>query len=265
MFLFYLDESGNTGSDLSSVDQPIHWLLTLGVSPQGVRSIEQAMSALALRYFRSRARQPKFEFHGNHIFSGRGECRLIAPAHRVTLYGELVSLVGMHGGRLFIRGIHKARHAERANEKGYEPEHPHKLAFQFLIERLDAFLEDQQPKDEIQASSPPPVLGLIVADEQKEVDRVIIRSFAFWRSHGTGLGFRARDLHYLLDTVHYVPSHDSWLIQLADCLAFLRSRYARVLRSTGPRKENWSQSERAVVRLWREMCQPYVVSGLVWP
>jgi hypothetical protein len=265
MFFFYLDESGNTGNDLASEDQPIHWLVTLGVSPQGVRSIEQGMSALALRYFRARARLPEFEFHGSHIFSGRGECRDLAPAKRVTLYGELVSQVGQHGGRLFVRGIDKAGHAKRAREKGYVPEHPHKLAFRYLIERLDEWLENQQPEDEILEEGFPPVYGLIVADEQKEVDREIIQSFAFWRDHGTGLGYRARDIYYLLDTVHYVPSQDSWLIQLADCLAYLQGRYARVLRESGPREENWTKSERAVVRLWREKCQPHVESDVVWP
>ncbi|MGD2120689.1 MAG: DUF3800 domain-containing protein [Gemmatimonadota bacterium] len=237
----------------------------MAVSPQSVRSIEEGMSALSLRYFGARARHPEFEFHGSHLFQGRGECRDLTPAQRVSLYREIVSLIGRNQGRLFVRGIDKAEHAERAKERSYQPEHPHKLAFRYLIERIDEWLEARQPEGKSLEEGSSPVFGLIVADEQKEVDREIIQSFAFWRDHGTGPGYRARGIHYLLDTVHYVRSQDSWLIQLVDCLAFLRNRYARIIRESGCREETWSRSEKTVVRLWRENCQPHVETERVWP
>lgn len=265
MFFFYLDESGNTGIDLASTDQPIHWLVTLGVSPHALRTMEREMSELALSHFPARARLPEFEFHGSHIFAGRGECRGLSPARRIALYGELVSQVGRHGGRIFVRGIHKGGHASRAREKGYAPEHPHKLAFRYLVERLDEWLEEQQPDGEARKKGTSPVYGLVVADEQKEVGREIMRSFAHWRDRGTGPGYRARDIHYLLDTVHHVPSKDSWLIQLVDCVAYLRNRSSRVFRESGPREEKWTKSDREVVRLWREHCRPHVESAVVWP
>jgi hypothetical protein len=265
MFFFYLDESGNTGSDLASTDQPIHWLVTLGVSPHAFRSMEREISEIALSHFPDRARLPEFEFHGGHIFAGRGECKGLSPARRIALYGELVSQVGRHGGRLFVRGIHKAGHARRATEKGYAPEHPHKLAFRYLVERLDEWLEGQQPDGEARKKGALPVYGLVVADEQKEVGREIMRSFAHWRDRGTGPGYRARDLRYLLDTVHHVPSRSSWLIQLVDCIAYLRNRCSRVLRESGPRERDWTKSDREVVRLWREHCRPHVESAVVWP
>ncbi len=265
MIFFYLDESGNTGIDLASMDQPIHWLVTLGVSPHAFRSMEQEISELALSHFPARARLPEFEFHGSHIFAGRGECRGLSPARRIALYDGLVSQVGRHGGRLFVRGIHKAGHARRAREKGYAPEHPHKLAFRYLVERLDEWLEGQQRDGEARKNGASPVYGLVVADEQKEVGREIMRSFAHWRDRGTGQGYRARDIRYLLDTVHHVPSRDSWLIQLVDCVAYLRNRCSRVFRESGPREEDWTQSDREVVRLWREHCRPHVESAVIWP
>ena len=177
MYFLYRDESGNTGSDLTSLEQPVHWLVSIGDSPQSVRSIEQGMSAQSLRYFRARARLPKFEFHGSHLFQGRGECRDLTPPQRVALYREIVSLIGWHHGRLFIRGIDKAAHAKRAKERSYRPEHPHKLATS---------------------------------------------------SSGLTSGWR--------------PVNES-----------------------GWREENWTRSEKAVVRLWRENCQPHVETERVWP
>jgi len=78
----------------------------------------------------------------------------------------------------------------------------------YLIERLDEWLEAQQP-----AEGAPPVYGLIAVDEQREIGREIVESFAFWRDYGTDHGYRTRDILYFLDCVHFLPSHDSWLIQ----------------------------------------------------
>lgn len=264
MYFFYTDESGNTGADLRSTVQPIHWIVALCITPPAARQVEDAMSALALRYFRDRAREPDFEFHGSEIFSGRGDCRDLTPTQRVSLYGELVSLVAEHSCRLFVRGIHKQRHKRRADERGYVPEHPHTLGFRYLVERLDEWLEEHQPEQDIFEGAPPEY-GLIVADEQAEVDREIVERFAFWRNHGTRQGYRAREIYYFIDTVHYVPSHDSWLIQLVDCVAYLRNRYARVLRESGYQDEGYSQSERAIVRLWQDYCQTQVEVDQVWP
>lgn len=130
----------------------------------------------------------------------------------------------------------------------------------YLIERLDEWLEAQQP-----AEGAPPVYGLIAVDEQREIGREIVESFAFWRDYGTDHGYRTRDILYFLDCVHFLPSHDSWLIQSADCVAFIRNRYSRVMRTKGALDDAWGESDRAVVQMWRTHCQPHVVDDRVWP
>lgn len=141
---------------------------------------------------------------------------------------------------------------------GEPPVHPHRLAFMYLLERIDESLDRAQPEGES-------LFGLVVADEQKEMDREIVQRFADWRDAGTRFGERTRELRYLLDTIHYVPSQDSWLIQLVDCVAYVRSRYGRVLRERGTREEAYTASEQAVVRLWRENCAEWVASDEYWP
>lgn len=264
MYLFYVDESGNTGTNLDTPDQPVHWIVAIGITPVALKAIEADMLALALRTFRSRARAADFEFHGSHIFQGNGDCAGLAPADRVRLYDELLSLVGEHDCKLFIQGIEKARHKARATAHGYVPWHPHRLGFMYLLERIDEWLEDEQPEPTLFGAPASPLYGLIVADEQKEVDRDIVQRFAFWREAGTDFG-SYRELRYLIDTVHYVPSHDSWLIQLADCVAYLRNRVDRLRRAKGSDKTKYTPSEAAVDRLWRDYCQPKVVREYLWP
>ena len=144
------------------------------------------------------------------------------PRSGVDLYRQLLSVVPQHNLQVFVRGIHKKRHRNRAVRRRYSPDHPHRLGFMFLVERIDRWLEEIQPD----GPEDRPLYGLLVADEQRSVERDIIESLPHWRESGTDFGFRK--IRYLLDTLHTVPSHDSWLIQLVDCLAYLTNRQHRV-------------------------------------
>lgn len=46
MNLFYIDESGNTGRDLDSVEQPVHWLVGVESTPC-LRSNGSAINSFA--------------------------------------------------------------------------------------------------------------------------------------------------------------------------------------------------------------------------
>ncbi|MGH7481794.1 MAG: DUF3800 domain-containing protein [Longimicrobiales bacterium] len=262
MHLFYIDESGNTGARLDSADQPIHWLIALAVTPRGVRAIENEMAAIAHRWLGALSRSADFEFHGSEIFSGRGPHARFSPGQRVAIYDELLSLVMKYACSLFIRGIHKQNHRKRADEHGYVPDHPHRLAFMYLMEQLDEWLEGRQPGRLFETDEE---FGLVVADEQKEIDRELVKGFASWRGSGTEHGYRARQIRFLIDTVHYVPSEDSWLIQLTDCVAYIRNRSERVVRTRGFSEASYTKSDKVVRRLWTEHCLPRVVNERVWP
>ena len=41
MYLFYIDESGNTGRDLDSPEQPVHWLVGVGVESTRLPKVER--------------------------------------------------------------------------------------------------------------------------------------------------------------------------------------------------------------------------------
>ena len=68
-----------------------------------------------------------------------------------------------------------------------------------------------------------------------------------------------------IDTVYYAKSQDSSLIQLVDCVAYLRSIIHRLWRERGSNAAAYSASEAAVSRLWLNYCDPKVTSQRVWP
>lgn len=263
MYFFYVDESGNTGKHVDP-GEPVHWLCAIGVHVSSIRAIEAEMLALAARAFGTRAKEPGFEFHGADLFSGRRECRGMDADVRVGVYRGLCELLAKHHCALFVRGIEKAGHQSRAERRGYAAVHPHTLAFQFLLERVDEWLQRRQPPRP-SAAGTDESLGLVIADEQKEVGREVVYSFARWRDAGTAMGYRARKLRFLIDTVHHVPSTDSWLLQLADCMSYLRNRYAKIQCGKVKRGELLGRADEEVVALWTRYCQPVLVCDGVWP
>ena len=265
MRLFYIDDSGNTGARLDSPTEPIHWLVALAVTPAGVKQIEAEALGVALKYFKARAFAADFELHGGDLFGGRGDARALAPAERILVLKEVFALVGRFGAKIWVRGIHKQRHGKRASEKGYAPEHPYKLAFMYLVESLDGWLSSIQPAGDLLERESKGVYGLHISDEQAEVGRDLVAGFARWRQSGTDHGYRTRDIKFLIDTVHYVPSHDSWLIQLVDCIAFIRNRLEKIRTQKGVDPTSYHASDAAVARLWTDFLQPNVADERIWP
>jgi hypothetical protein len=255
MYLFYLDESGNTGLDLSSTVETVHWLVVLGATAHQVCGIEGDIRALADSYFGLRPGTPAVELHGAEIFGGRGVARTLAPARRVNLFVDVLGLLDTHDVHLWVRGIHKARLRERSRAQREDPEHPSILAFRDVVAALDLWLRVHQQAPGAPRTGAPDRLGLLVSDQQDEVSRALAAEFAHRRDTG---------IRSLIDTVHYVRSRDSRLIQLVDCVAFIRNRYEKNLTKCGGDEERFGQSEAAVATLWKEHCLPRVVDSRVW-
>jgi len=170
MYLFYLDESGNTGFDFSSTVEAVHWLVALGATEHDVRNIERDVRGIADSYFGPRAGTPGLELHGAEIFGGRGVARSLAPARRVSLFAAVLGLLDMHSIHLWVRGIHKARLGERSRTRREDPEHPSILAFRDVVASLDTWLRARQPAPRTRCAGATDQLGLLVSDQQDEVN-----------------------------------------------------------------------------------------------
>jgi hypothetical protein len=82
VYIFYVDESGNTGKHVDSTE-PVHWLSAVAVRVASIHAVEADMLALARDGFGARAKEPGCEFHGSDLFSGRRECRGMEAEARV--------------------------------------------------------------------------------------------------------------------------------------------------------------------------------------
>ena len=253
MILFFIDESGNTGARLDHPVEVVHWMIALAVDEAWVRTLDRTLYELSCRRFGLQvAGHSDFELHGSELFGGKGFAEGMSPSDRIACYEEIVQAISANHARILVRGINKPLHAQRAVQHGYVAEHPYTLAFQYLIEQMDEWLEHLE-------RTGTPQLGLVIADQQQEVDRRMVHQFNRWTQSGTSRGYRSRSIERLIHTIHYVRSTDSRLVQLADCVAFLRNRVQKVgFTPTRP-------ADQAVVRLWQSWCAPHVINDRVWP
>ncbi|HEU0013842.1 MAG TPA: DUF3800 domain-containing protein, partial [Longimicrobium sp.] len=201
MYLVFLDSSGNTGRDLAHPTSAVYYLLALAVPTAQARRLEDAITGVLRARFGSACLDTAFECKGADMYRGEGPCAAMPPGDRISLYGDLVSLVASYGARVMWQGIDK-RHLAHRYER---PMHPHTLAFIYLAEDVERFLRRERD------------VGLLIADEEKEVEEQVIADLARFKTTGTAFGHTSLNLTRIVDNVHWIKSHRSRFLQLCDC------------------------------------------------
>lgn len=151
---------------------------------------------------------PVAELHGHDLLHGTGDWK---PMHdmiraRVGVYGAAIEVIASYPVAVFVRGVDR----QRLEERYVRPEHPHSVCLAHLFERIDEYAEG---RDEF---------VLTIADQVDRADEYR-KNLKDFREHGTG-GWRSRRLVRFVDTIYFVPSSASRLVQAVDMLAYLHCR-----------------------------------------
>lgn len=209
MKLFYLDESGNTGIRSDDLSQPYHLIAALVVDDANIRLIENEVRLLGLKHFGSESRNTDFEFHGHQIYSGKGQYfSKIKIELRIQIMEDLLNILKKYELQIIYSIINKLSNKAQL--------HPHQLAFLFLIERIEDYLTREN------------TLGLLVADENRDIEQRLIDDLERFKTTDTGFGYRPTKIEHIVDSIHFVKSHNNHLIQLADVVAHVLLRGKRV-------------------------------------
>lgn len=212
MKLIYIDEAGNTGTK-ADPDQPIHMIGALIVDQSKIRSIELRLNALAevcvekLSEAGQTASADQIEFHGAEIFSGKKVFAHIKPGDRVEICSDLIEICKAEEAVFGSCSINKMK---------LWGGHPHLRCFQFTLERIQDYL---MAVDD---------LGLLVADEHRELEEEILRDLAFSKHVSTQWGWRPTTIKNVVDTVHFVKSKHNRLVQACDVLTYFRLKGERL-------------------------------------
>ena len=257
-----MDETGNTGTKVDPA-QPIHLIGCLIVEDAAVRPFEDALAAIAAAHFPEKSKDPAFEFHGAEMFQGSGIFKGTKPTERLAATQAIVDAVSEHVAAFGYAGVDKT--------KSYANDHPHRIAFTLLVEHLQTWLKRRD------------ALGLIIADENKEISQKLIDDFALFKEFATNWGYRRIPVTNIIDSVHFVQSHNNRIMQACDVITymFMKGRNLRDRKRAEHKaivgnawtywdhvewlKGNQSEAEKATLEIAGKISEIQVFRAKIWP
>jgi len=235
MRLGFVDESISDGR---------HFMGCLTISPATCSQLNEAVNGMLTNAANSHGIDLSSvrEIHGKELWRGTGPWTGLSESERIALFEDLLRRISIIDFDLFFIGIDKEKMAQRYRE----PEPPHEIALKFLLEAIDRKLERTGNH------------ALVICDEigsptEQNRYRERLREY---RKFGT-YGLMPRNLRQIADTLHFVPSDQSYGIQVIDILTFVHRR--RLVHSQP------SPAEINFMIAMRSMIQPHIVSERIWP
>lgn len=208
MYLIYLDESGNSGSNLNDPAQPIHYIGAIIIHSSQWLAIEQQVEQLVTDIGIVGLARENFEFHAQDLFRGKGLFRGWDATTRFDIFERLLQIVVNNNLPIIYAGIRKAQ----LQAKYVNPADPHDLAFLLCAERVERWFCDNAGTE----------TGLYIADETK-AKMSMKTSLRSYRRIGIQLGRPSR-LEHVIDTIHFADSRETFPIQPIDCCIYAIKR-----------------------------------------
>lgn len=109
MHLVYLDESGNSGNNLSDPDQPVFLLCAMVVPETEWLRLEHELAESVDRHF-APPRPDGFEVHGTELRTARGFCKGMSVSARIAFRDDWMEIAARRGVKLIYRAIEKRRY-----------------------------------------------------------------------------------------------------------------------------------------------------------
>lgn len=202
MHLIYIDESGNTGRNLTDPSQPIFVLGALVVPENSWQAIESDLES-AIRSHGPRPGKRDYEIHGGDIRQGTGVFKGVSVADRLKLRDAWLTIAVDHKLRFIYRAIVKKRYERwMASEYGSGVSiNPHLAAFPLVAQVANNLLREIGPD----------VLGIIISDDNREVVGDIERFQKLLRVTPGSL-----HLDRIIEKGFFIDSSKSRLLQLSD-------------------------------------------------
>jgi hypothetical protein len=157
------------------------------------------------------------------IVQGQGHFKATQRAARQRLIDAVLDLIDQFDLTIIAMVIDKKA---LQTKPSWTKKPPEDWAYEFMIERYQHLLRRQQE------------LGIVVGDEQKGAEALNRASHALWRRSGTSA---LNTVDRILETVFFLPSHHSLMLQLADGVAYWCNRAVRASAAGKPEPAEWSR------------------------
>ncbi|MEE1943093.1 DUF3800 domain-containing protein [Streptomyces sp. TRM 70361] len=200
--LVYIDETGSVGKGANK--QKLLTLAAVLVHEDNVQPLADKFRQIARTHLGWVPAD--FELHGNEIWHGTGHWSSLPHAGLIAVYEDAISVIN----DLDIGVSHASIHKERLRTRygGDMSGNAYLLALQFLLEKIDSGYMGNK---------------ILIADEQKEHQLRAVKMVAELQDWGWGEVPGAK-LRTVIDSMHFVSSHASPGVQLADLVAYALQR-----------------------------------------
>jgi len=205
MHLVYIDESGNTGTNLSDPQQPVFLLCAMLVHIDRWQELETGLQQVCTETLGDRSAQDGFEIHAADIRNGCGVFRGISVADRIDFRDKLLQKAVDADAKLIYRSIEKRRFKKWVMStfgSGISI-NPHVVAFPLLSQVVNRYLQTQK------------TFGIFIFDENKEIVADVEKSIRLLRGDSTTL-----KLDRIIEKGFFIDSRSSLVLQLCDLCAY---------------------------------------------
>lgn len=224
MHFFYLDESGDTGTNLQDPQQPIFVLAGLSVADKKWNNTKERLDQIVSNYFGGNI-PVGFEVHSHELLSpnGEGPFENHGIADRLQLVKELLGLIVELGHNIHYFAIEKSclLPARCAFQTVYDSNHPYLLAFDYLITYMNWHVKENLGQS---------ARGMIVLDEKEEHHQSIesiIQNRRFEVPNN-------QKIKWIVEFSYPIDSRKNPMIQLSDLVALCVRRFLEIEKGYKP-------------------------------
>ena len=232
----YIDETGSVGT--AAAQQPQLTVVAAIVHEDQVRLLTERLRAAAMQHLGWVPAD--FEFHGHEVWGGTSHWKPHSPPQLIAAYEEVIGILDVCDIDIAHATINKD--ALHRKYSGAADANAYRLALQFLLEKVDVLGSSNK---------------ILVADEAKEQELRAIKMVADMQQWGGG-EVPSRPLVRVIDSLHFVRSHASAGVQMADMVAF-------VLQRTRRGREGHPDATAALARLQQTIGDHTRTYRMPWP
>lgn len=181
--------------------QPFYWLGAVSVAAEHVSEIEERVNALSREYFGTQQLSRETEFHAKDLFHRKKHfAGWTDLSHRLECLQRLADIAG--DADLIRRIYVRIDPSKMVRGHGWDRD-----AFMYLVEKVQSDAASQSTE------------CILIGDLDSEFSEGSVTNLSRFRAEGTDFAF-GRKVDRILDSVYFVPSHHSRLIQLADVYTY---------------------------------------------
>ena len=218
MHFFYIDESGDTGRNLSDPEQPIFVMGGVNLRDEGWNRTQQEFNQMLSDYFNGTI-PDEFELHSYELLSpnGRGPFENHPMEDRTALAEAALNLIHdrSHGIHLISFDKGKITDIPCGVSLAFNPSRPYLLGFDYLTTCINWYVKERLGQS---------ARGMIIIDEKQQHHSDIERIMHNRRYEGAQI----HRVKWVVEFSYPIDSRKNPMVQLSDLVVFCSRRFLEI-------------------------------------